>query len=296
MAAVRSLLTIGCALLVGCADAANSNTDAGAGARSSAAAAPGAATDTPGELGASAPASATPLVAPSAGSAGALVRKAPSMKVRKVDAGPSGDAEALRSAVAAREAELLACYAEARKVDRTLMGRVSASFTLGSSGRAEKIKASGDLPETLRSCVVAQIEAASLPRPAEDTPSSVVVEFEPGRVHLRLNGKPYYDATGEDVKAALTALGCTDLTDESGKGRPRRYRATLDGKRLVVTFTPKTSTANPGAFHMSARQISDLRARAAVLQATDFILAIRVEEDPDTTAAEALLRRIVTEE
>lgn len=234
------------------------------------------------------------MAAPSATSG--LLRKAPSINVRKVEAGPKGDAEALRKAVIAREKELLACYDEARALDRTLMGRVTVSFTLEASGKLDKIKTGGDLPEALRNCVVAQVEAASLPRPAEDTPTSLVVEFEPGRVHLRVNGKAYYDATGDDVKAALRALGCTDLTDESGKGRPRRYRAMLDGKHLVVTFTPKTSTANPGAFHMSARQINDLRARGAVFQATDFILAIRVEEDPDTKAAEALLRRIVTEE
>ena len=42
----------------------------------------------------------------------------------------------------AREGELLACYADARRVDHTLMGRITASFTLRASGQAEKIKAS----------------------------------------------------------------------------------------------------------------------------------------------------------
>lgn len=289
---VRAFATFGFALLVGCGEGASSNAEASPRiATSSATGAAGTADRVPAS-------SAGPPTAPIADASGGsgAVRKGPSMNVRKVDAGPAGDADALRTAIVARESELLACYAEARRIDRTLMGRISASFTLDSRGKARKIKATGDLPEAVRACVVAQIEAASLPRATADSPSSLVVEFEPGRVPLRLNGKPYYDATGEDVKAALKALGCTDLTDESGKGRPRRYRAMLEGKHLVVTFTPKTSTANPGAFHMSARQIADLRARSAVFQATDFILAMRIEEDADTTAADALLRRIVTEE
>lgn len=224
-----------------------------------------------------------------------LVRKAPSVRVRKADAGPKGDAEALKRAIDARVEPLLACYEDARKIDRTLMGRVLTSFTLTTSGAAEKVKTSGDLPEALRACVVAQLHAASLPRPREDAPASFIVEFEPGRVHLRLHGKPYYDATGEDVKAALASLGCTRIKDESKRDNPKRYSAMLDGKHVRVTFTPKTSPSNPGAFHMSPRQIQALRDKAAVFQATDFVLAIRIEEDADTNAAAALLSRIVTE-
>ncbi|MFO0613785.1 MAG: hypothetical protein U0414_14430 [Polyangiaceae bacterium] len=202
----------------------------------------------------------------------------------------------IQGAVEAREAALLACYDQALRLDRTLMGRVKVAFVLSTSGKAEKVKPSGDLPEALRACVVAEIHAATLPKPGEDAQSSVTLEFEPGRVRFELNGKPYYDATGADVKAALLALGCTGLLDESSRHNPKRYRATLDGKRLQVTFTPKTGPSNPGAFHMSARQIEALRERAAVFQASDFVLAIRVEEDADSATAEALLRRIVTEE
>lgn len=277
--------------LAGCSDA---------GATSAATAVPLSASPAPSEeialLSADATAAA-PSGSPSTSSTASpgLVRRSPSVKVRKADAGPKGDAGALERAIEARAEPLLRCYEDARRLDRTLMGRVIASFTLTPSGAAEKVKTGGDLPEPLRACVVAELHAASLPHPAEDAAASFIVEFEPGRVHLRLNGKPYYDATGEDVKAALAAAGCTKIKDESKRDNPKRYAATLDGKHVRVTFTPKTSPSNPGAFHMSPRQIQALRDRFAVFQASDFVLAIRIEEDADTKAAADLLARIVTE-
>lgn len=219
----------------------------------------------------------------------------PSMRVRKVDVGAKGDAEGVRGAIAARAEPLLRCYADARALDRTLMGRVIASFTLTPAGHVEKIKTTGDLPEPLRNCVATELRAAALPRPADDVVASVVVEFEPGRVHLSVGGKAHYDVTAADVKAALTAAGCTDVVVENKKDNPKRLTARLEGRHVRVTFTPKTGPANPGAFHLSARQIEVLREHSAVVQASDFVLAIRIEEDDDTRGAAELLGRIVTE-
>jgi hypothetical protein len=228
--------------------------------------------------------------------AGQPIRRPASVHVLSVETTAKGEETALQAAIEARASALLGCYELALKLDRTLMGRVKLSFTAPPVGAIEKVKTSGDLPEALRSCVAREVEAAGLPRSTADARASATLEFQPGRVGIGLNGKPWFDVTGADVKAALLGLGATGFLDESAKHNPKRYRAMLDGKHLHVTFTPKTSPANPGAFHMSARQIDALREHSAVLQASDFVLAIRVEEDKDTAGAEALLRRIVTEE
>lgn len=208
--------------------------------------------------------------------------------------------EVVTRIVRAQYASFRKCYDDAKKADPKLGGgMVTVDFNIEKGGTAGGVKkGSSTLQDAkLGSCFTDVFAKMTFAAPADNKTVSVIAPLTITPMHATVNGKDIADVTADDIKAALTEAGWTDVvvTPPKDAATPITITAKKGENKLSITFVPaKRGEKDPS---VAADQKTKLNDAGAVFDDGAF-LAVVVEgaKGADKTAANEVYAKLVKTE
>lgn len=191
------------------------------------------------------------------------------------------------------------CYDDAKKTDAKIgSGTAALEFTIEKTGSASGVKATTTLADAkVGTCFGDAAAKLTFPAPTDNQAAKVTVPFTITAMHATVNGKETADVTADDVKAALTEAGWTDIVVTPPKDAPTPIVITAKKgeSKLTLTFVPaKRGEKDPTVADDQKTKLNDT---GAVFD-DGLYLAIVVEgaTGADKKAADELYAKVVKTE
>lgn len=198
--------------------------------------------------------------------------------------------EVARRIAEAKNVELHTCYRERLAKAPTLAGELRVALTIDAQGRVSETVPSGSLTDApLIACLTTNVFSGLRFPTSAGQPLHVTypLQFAPGTT---ISGKSILGITDDDVRAALVAAQCTDVTNRGPAypDGPTIFTARQAGRAVAVAFVPVSGK------RLSGKMLSRLREKCAVYHESEpFAVAVAIEGDDGRSRAGELLGAIV---
>jgi hypothetical protein len=196
------------------------------------------------------------------------------------------------SIVEAKYKELHTCYRERLPANPTLAGDLSVTLTIDARGRVAETSTSGSITDApLLACLTTNVFSLLTFPTSAGTPLQVTYPLQLA-IGTTVSGKSIFGITADDMRAALLAAQCTDVTNEGPAytDGPILFTCTQKNTAVAVAFVPVRGKSLP------EKTLARLAEKGALYhEGSPFAVAIAIEGDADKSRAAALLGAIVTD-